>query len=474
MKLRRWISLLALLSGCHPVGPDYQVPEKAIVKSPAALAPFSASELRITSPQPVPGQWWRLYRDPVLDDLVEESLSANTDLRIGRASIARAAAGLKLAEDARLPQTGVSAEFARTELSGEQYLETVTLPPMNLYDVDFTASYQLDIFGQIKRGIEAARDDHESAQAAYDVVQITVAAETARAYADACSAGEELLVTGHILDLQRQNAALTARLVAGGRGTVLDLARARGAVDTTQASIPGLRAQHQIALFRLATLAGRPPDQYSRDAAKCETAPRLRQIIPVGDGAALLRRRPDIRRAERALAGATARIGVAIADLYPKISLGLNLESIGAAQDFLKSDTNSYALGPLLQWEFPNISATRAHIAATRAAAAASYAQFDGTVLTALREVESALTIYAQDLDREQSLKSAQARAATALKYEIRLQTAGRETITAVLMARQILAADDQAVAVQDVTVAHDQIALFLALGGGWEKTDRE
>jgi NodT family efflux transporter outer membrane factor (OMF) lipoprotein len=462
------LATAGLLAGCQSVGPNYRIPDEAVAGRPAANAPFIGVEPRAASADPVPGAWWRLYQDPVLDELIGQALAANTDLRVAQANIARAEAGVRLAKDAGAPKTGIGGGVERGQLSGEQYLLPVTLPVQTLYDLQFQATYQLDLFGQIKRGIEAARADDESVRAAYDVTRITVVAETARAYADACDAGEALAAAHRVLDLQKQSAALTARLVSGGRGNAADLTRVQGQVALSDAGIPALEAQRRIALYRLATLTGRPPAEFPKAVLGCAAPPRLAAPIPVGDGAALIKRRPDIRRAERSLAAATARIGVATADLYPKVALGLNLGSTGVTRDFLKSDTDSYGLGPLITWTFPNRSAAEARISAAKAGAAADYAQFDGTVLTALREVESALTVYARDLDRESDLETARARAATALDEAQRLQAAGRQGSLAVLEAERSLALSDQSVVAIDGKLSQDQIALFLALGGGW------
>jgi outer membrane protein, multidrug efflux system len=164
---------------------------------------------------------------------------------------------------------------------------------------------------------------------------------------------------------------------------------------------------------------------------------------------------------------------VAVGDLYPKVSLGLNVGSIGFTGDFLKKQTDTYTLGPLISWEFPNVGAARAKIAAANATTAADYARFDGVVLTALREVESALTVYARDLDRESDLKTERARAATALSDAVHLQQTGRQGYLPVLSAERTLAFSDASLASQEVKLAQDQIALFLALGGGWAKVAR-
>jgi NodT family efflux transporter outer membrane factor (OMF) lipoprotein len=458
-----------LLAGCHPVGPDYRIPDNAVVKQPAASAPFVSAEPRASSSEPVPGEWWRLYQEPALDELVRQALAANTDLRVAQANIARAQAGLESAEEMQRPTTGITAGLREGQLGAEQFLQTTAPPVGSIYTLGFQASYQLDLFGQIRRGVEAAKDDTQSAQAAYDVTRITVAAATAGAYADVCGAGLELAAARHILDLQRQSADLTAQLVKAGRGISTDVTQSQAEVALSSANIPHLEAAQKLALYRLATLTGRPPAEFPQAVQGCDTPPRLRTQIPIGDGAALLKRRPDIRVAERTLAASTARIGVAVGDLYPKISLGLDVNSIGFTNAFLKKQTDTYTLGPLISWEFPNLSAAKARIAAAKATTAADYARFDGVVLAALREVESALTVYARDLDRESDLKIGHARAATALSDAVRLQQTGRQGYLPVLIAERTLAMSTEALASQEVNLSRDQIALFLALGGGWD-----
>jgi len=463
----------SLLAGCQAVGPNYHMPAHAVAKQPAASAPFASIEPRAASSEPVPDAWWQLYQEPVLDALVRQALKSNTDLRVAEAHIARAKAGEEAAEEMRRPSTGITAGVTQGQLAGEQYLQTVAPPEGTLYQMAFHVSYQVDLFGQIRRGIEATKADTEAAQAAYDVTRVTVAAETARAYADVCGAGLELAAARHILELQRQNEDVTARLVKAGRGISTDVTDSEAQVASFSASITTLEAKKKLALYRLATITGRPPAEFPKAVQECAAPPRLTTPIPVGDGAALLKRRPDIRGAERTLAASTARIGVAVADLYPKISLGMNVGSIGFTDAFLKKQTDTYTLGPLISWEFPNVGAARAKIAAANATTAADYALFDGVVLTALREVESALTVYARDLDAESDLKTGRERAATALSDAVRLQQTGRHGYLPVLSAERTLALSDASLASQEVKLAQDQIDLFLALGGGWAKVAR-
>jgi outer membrane protein TolC len=189
----------------------------------------------------------------------------------------------------------------------------------------------------------------------------------------------------------------------------------------------------------------------------------------VGDGAALLRRRPDIRQAERTLAGATARIGVATAELYPSINLGLSAGSLGLIPGIGAANTWHYGLGPLISWNLPATSSAHVHIAQAEAGTAASLARFDSVVLNALRETESALTVYARELDRNAALKASRDQSALASAQADKLYRFGRVDFLAKLDADRVLASADSAVAASDAQLAADQVAVFLALGGGWE-----
>jgi NodT family efflux transporter outer membrane factor (OMF) lipoprotein len=464
--------ILALAAaGCAAVGPTYQTPKSALINALDAQGPFvGAKSASALSEAPLPAHWWRLYQSPVLDRLVAEALSANTDLRIADANLERSRAMVQAAKAAGQPKLSLGAGAQYTQLSAEQYLLHDTLPVFNVYDIGLSASYEVDLFGRIRRGVEAAKDDDEAVEAARDLVRISVAADVARAYAQVCGLGEELDAAHTALALQQQSLVFTQRLERAGRATPLDATRSQGQIDQFRANIPVLEATRQNALFRLATLTGKPPAAFEAGLLACHAAPRLIQPIPVGDGAALLKRRPDVRAAERRLAASTAEIGISVSALYPRVTLGGSLGSTGLIGDLLKSPTNFYGLGPGVSWEL-NHSAARARIAAAKASQKADLARFDGVVLTALRDVESALSTYSHDLDREQRLEGARDEAAKARADALRLQAAGRSNALTTLDAERTLAAADAALSALHAQLAQDQIALFLALGGGWETT---
>jgi outer membrane protein, multidrug efflux system len=462
-------AFLLCLVGCRAVGPGYNGPPgAAVVNAPAANGPFIGAGDSAFSREPSTGAWWRLYQSAPLDELVSEAFAANTNLRMAQANLERSQALLREARAARRPMAEVNFDPSYQRLSPESYLHSGTLAPLGLYDAGVSVSYELDLFGRLRRVVEAATADDDAVRAAYDVTKVTVAAETARAYADVCSANEELVVTRRSLALQLQSAAVTQRLVQAGRAPTLDFSRSAALVAEIKANIPVLEAQRTNALYRAAALTGRPPADYPKSIELCASAPRLLEPIPVGDGTALLRRRPDVRAAERELAAATARVGIATADLYPRVILGATVGSTGATTDFLTAPTNRYGIGLAIHWQ-ANRSLVHARLAEANAAGKLALARFDGVVLTALREIESALTTYSRDLQRDDDLATARARAREAEQQARQLYIGGKIDFLPLLDAQRSLAAADNALAASHAQLAADQVAIFLALGGGWE-----
>ncbi|HEY7810796.1 MAG TPA: efflux transporter outer membrane subunit [Allosphingosinicella sp.] len=457
------ISALAL-AACTTVGPDYQAPSPASVE-PSAAAPFAsaAASPAFTGDEP-PGRWWSLFRDPLLDRLIEQALAANTDLRVAAANLQQARAVLREVRGNRLPSTTVSGGAGYGD-SGQAGGTGAS------FDAGFDVGYQLDLFGRLRRATEASRADVEAVQAAFDLARITVAAETARAYVDACSAGRQLAVAQESVRIQEQTFDLTRRLQVGGRGTALETGQAGAQLEQTRAAIPTLEADRQTALYRLSVLTGRPPAEFPREVGACATPPALAMPIPVGSGAGLLARRPDIRAAERQLAAATARIGVATADLYPDISLGGSIGSTASSLGSLVSgDGFRFSLGPLISWSFPNTRLARARIAQAEAGAQGALARFDGTWLGALEETESALTRYASELDRVAALRRARSASNEAARVARLRYRAGRESFQIVLEAERSLSQIEATLAASESQLSNNLVALFLALGGGWEQ----
>ena len=456
------------LFGCA-VGPHYHQPTTA---SGAGDAWVSLPQVKASTEQP-PDEWWVLYRDPRLDQLVHEAFVANTDLRAAEANLAGARAILEGARAGRYPDTAVKLGAIRGRDAGtDEILEITGHRPATIwvFDAVFDMSYEVDLFGHVRRSIEAASADAEAVAAARDAVRITVAAETTRAYAQICALGEALAVANHSLDVVRREAEITVNRHDAGANSEFDVVRAQGLVAQVQAGIPPLEGQRRAALFQLAALLGRTPTHAPNETLGCLFPPQLTELLPAGDGAALLKRRPDIRLAERRLASATARIGVATAALYPRITLNGFIGGVGShLNDLAANEGATWGLGPRIAWEFPNQAAPRARIRQARAGARAALDQFDGAVLQSLKETEQALSSYASELDRRRALGEAQQEAQRAFDMAHEQFLAGSLSSLDLLTSEQSLVASAAAVATSDAALVQDQIAVFKALGGGWE-----
>ena len=459
------LSLAACAVG--PKAPDARLPLEA-------SGAFISQDGQATTSAPARDDWWRLYSDPALDALVQQALVENNSIEVAAQNLRQVRAVLGEVRTGLLPSTQTSASYqrgrpSRSSTQIEGLPDDQTLPEYDSYDVGLDVSYEIDLFGRVSSSIRAVRADADAAAAALEIVRVSVAAETARAYADTCSANAQIEVAQRTIELQSNTADLTQRLLDAGSGNGLDVARARSALESTRAALPSLLAQREAAVFRLATLTGQTPQSVSVAARACTTPPRLQQPIPVGDGAQLLARRPDVRQAERQLAGAAARVNVATASLYPSISLGGSIGSTASDAGGLGEDQNfRFGFGPLISWSFPNIFAARARIEQASAGSAAALASFDQTVLEALQETETALSAYANELDRNAALRAARDQAATAARLSRLRFDAGADSFLAVLDAQRTLASADAALAASDGLVVSYQVTVFKALAGGW------
>ena len=453
-----------ILTACA-AGPDY--------KRPAALPPehvrlTEALENGAVVPSRLPERWWQLFKDPELDRLVTQALAKNTDLRVAAANLQRARGVLSEAGAARLPTSNVSAQFTNSQQVIPALNRTVT---NDFFSVGFDASYEIDLFGGISRSIEAARADAASAQAAVDAARVSVAAETARAYASACGFGEQADVARETAELQAKTLDLTQRRLAAGRGTQAEVDQATVLVEQARAQIPVFEAERRSALYALAVLTGDAPAAIlDSAAARCRTVPMAGEPLPVGDGQALLARRPDVRQAERALAADTARIGVATAELYPKISL-LGSTSLGATRfsNLGSAESVGYSVGPQIKWNFPFSGAARARIRESKAVAEGSLARFDGTVLTALKEAEQSLARAGGATEREAALRRAMSASTDAARLSRTRFDFGADSFLQLLDAERQRAQTRAALAQAEADRADAQISVFKALGGGWE-----
>lgn len=468
------VSILGL--GACAVGPDYRPPALSAV----ANQPFrEATSTLVTSTAPASSRWWELYSDPVLSRLIDDAFRHNTDIRVAAANLRLARAQLSEAGAGRLPTTDLSASYARQRVGADPFGPAAgggatasgrDHSDFDFYQVGFDASYEVDVFGRVSRSIEAARADTQAIQASLDGIRISIAAQVAQSYADACGAAMQADVARETASLEADTRDLIQRLLEAGRGTQRDVDQANVLVEQANAQVPGFEGERRAQLYALATLTGRPPAEIDAEALACRLVPKVKTRIPIGDGAALLARRPDVRAAERKLAADTARIGVATASLFPSVTL-LGSVSLGAPKigHVGKSASFGYSFGPLISWTFPNFAVARAKIRQARAGSDASLAEFHGTILTALRETEQALARYVAALEQNAALARAAASAENAAEQTKQRFDSGRDDFLDLLVAEQNRAAARQALAQSDTNVANLQVSLFKALGGGWE-----
>lgn len=463
-------ALSATLAACT-VGPDFERPATPGAVTDGAFVEGTDPRFAQT---PLPDGWWRLFEEPALDALVARALERNTTVREASANLRRARALVREARAGQLPSLSGSAS-ANTNQVGTGANAGVGFAPAEPLTFDFyqlatDASYEIDLFGGIRRSVEASRGDALAAQAELDAARVSVAAEVARNYALACSSRLQANIARESLAAQQRTLDLTQRLSAAGRGQRRDVANAEFLVAQAEAQIPQFEAEQRAALFALATLTGDPPGNTDSAAAACATPPRVRTAIPVGDGAALLARRPDVRAAEARLAADTARVGVATAALYPSIRLAGSLSIGGTSPGALTESNNiGFSLGPLISWSIPIDGSARARVNAASAQADGRLAAFDGAVLTALQETEQALARLKGAIEQEAALQTA-ARAAEEVARITRIRfRSGRDNALQLLEVERNLLTARAATGSATAARAEAEVALFRALGGGWE-----
>jgi NodT family efflux transporter outer membrane factor (OMF) lipoprotein len=469
---RRTVTLAALASlGACALGPNYKPP----MPPSGAAGPFVAAKPEATRNAAVPDKWWRLYDDPALDELIDQAFAANEDLKAAEANLAASRAVLEGARSALLPQTEVElgATYGRDPTTDEILLLTGRKPQTTrLFDSLLDVSYELDLFGHVRRSIEAARDNSEAIAAARDALRVTIAAETARAYGQICTLGEQIGVANRSLALVTQQLQIVQQRFDAGAGSQFDVVRSEVLVAQVRATLPPLEGQRHAALFELAALLGQTPVNAPVSVDACVEPPHLATLMPVGDGAALLRRRPDIREADRKLATALANVGVATADLFPRITLNGFYGGASNQINMLGGNAGlAWGVGPAISWTFPDMTGTLARLAQANAGANVALSSFDSVVLQALKETEQALATYSAELDHHAALAAAESEAQQEFSLAQQEFAAGQISNLDLLTSEQTLIDADAAIAGSDADLVQDQIAVFKALGGGWQQT---
>ena len=462
-------------AGCA-VGPDYHPPP---ARAPAAWS--SAVSHGLTSGAAEPSSWWTSFHDAELDSLIQRAARSNLDLRVAEARLRQARAIREMTSADFWPSLDAKGSYARAKQSKNQPLiGALPLPPnfpfeYSVYQAGFDASWEIDIFGAKRRALEAATAEWEGAIEARDDAMVSLLAEVARNYVELRGGQRRLEIARRNLELQKEALELTRARFQSGVATELDVSRAAALLAAVRAAIPPLDAAVRGSIHGLAVLLGREPGELVAELSPAKPLPPVPPEIPIGLPSDLLRRRPDVRRAERQLAVETARIGVAKSDWFPKLSLtgDVGTESVSLGKWF-EPGSLFWSVGPSLEWRALDFGRVRAEVRAQTAVQEAALATYEKTVLISLQDAENAVVAYAQEQNRRQALADEVAENQRSLGLASDLYTEGRVNFIDVLDARRSVYESEDQLAVSDQSVALDLIALYKALGGGWETLTRE
>lgn len=459
------LGIWSLLSGCA-VGPNFNPPKTAV--SPA----FAEGSQTNLSPGQTAVTWWRGFKDPLLDSLVERAIATNQDLRIATAHIRQARALRTEAILTALPIVTANAGWTQSLSSQDSIPFPLTREQrqMGLYQLGFDATWEIDVFGGARRAIQATLANLASNVEARRAVLISVIGEVARNYFELRGAQNQLQVARNNADNQGETLDLTVARLRAGRAAELDVAQARAQLNATLAAIPLIEASIKHSIHRLSVLLSLQPAALEPELAPAAPIPAIPALVQIGNPAELLRRRPDIRAAEDSLAVATALIGIETANLFPKVTFDGNLGvSAKGLAGLFGPEGDTYSFGPNITWAALDLGRVRAAIQAARANADAQLATYEATVLTALEETENALVDFGREQARRDYLVAAVSAADAATSLADQRYKSGISDFLAVLIAQRAQLALQSQLAQSQTRTATALVAVYKALGGGWE-----
>jgi multidrug efflux system outer membrane protein len=449
------------------VGPDYQRPAAPAAAAYRDADPLGAWKTADPADTLAHGRWWTLFADPVLDDLETRALAANQDLRAAAARVEQAAAAAGLARSAYWPQVSLDPSVTREKTSSTTD-NTLPNTTTTTYRAPLVASWELDLFGRVRRLNESARADAAASAATFEAVRLSLAAEVAAGYFSLRALDREVALLDDTVALRRRALDLAQARLRNGVAAELDVARAETELANTETEAAALAIRRAALQNALAVLVGEPAPAFTLPAAGPQrpTSP----AIPAGLPAGLLERRPDVAAAERALAAANARIGVAKAAFFPAISLtGSAGYASGDIDRLFNADSRVWSIGPSLYLPIFQGGRNRANLERSRAAYDEGVAVFRQRVLVAFREVQDALTatrlLAGQSAAQERALASARRASSLAqARYD-----AGFVAYLEVIDAQRTALATERASVQLEALRLNTSVALIKALGGGWQ-----
>jgi NodT family efflux transporter outer membrane factor (OMF) lipoprotein len=448
-----------VLCGCK-VGPDYHTPPQAM---PARWESPPTTQASILVNQPVHmEQWWARFGDPELDSLIDRALKTNLDLQAAVQRIRAARAQVGIATGGLLPTLDGNGGYTRSGGGSTLW--------QSQWTAGLDAAWEIDIFGGARRAVESADASLDAAIEDRRDVLVTLLGEVATDYIQLRGQQQEVAIAEENLQVQTRNARITREKQKLGTGTELDIVQADAEVATTEAAIDTLKESAQQSVYAISVLLALPPTALDDELTPPGKVPDAPPEVQLGLPSDLLRRRPDIRRAERNLAAATANIGVAVADLFPKFSLTGSLGLQARRIDLLSNWDNSlWSFGPGVTWSIFDAGEIRANIDLQNATMQQAMTTYRQTVLNALLEVQTVLIAYAQEQHRRVALAEAVRLNQLAVKLSIRRYEQGLTDFLSVLDAERALFASQDSLVVSNQVVGTNAVALYKALGGGWE-----
>jgi multidrug efflux system outer membrane protein len=462
-----WITpLIAIgfLTACT-VGVDYQIPITATPES------FSQGTQPEFSNKSVEVAWWKLFKDPQLSTLVDETIQHNHDLQAAQANL-REARALYLQTVVSLAPSVTSRAAYTDQMRSSGSMNNRTFAPreLKLYSTGFDAAWELDLFGRSRRNVEAGNDELQMQEASLNDVTVSLIAEVARNYFELRGLQNQFAVLKQAIENQQKTLEITEVRVKNGRDTELDTSRAAAQLDTTRAAVPSLETAITQTIHRLSVLTGQLPNALNGKLSPAAPIPKLPELVAIGSPADLLRRRPDVRIVERRLAASTARIGVATADLFPKVTFGGSISLEGSSlAGFGAAGALAYSLGPRISWAAFDLGKVYARIKAADAHAEADLANYEQTVLNVLEETENALVNYNKTRTKQDLLDSAVKSSLKAHELaKLRFDAGVTDFLTVLDSELRLLQQQNQLAETQKAT-ATALVAVYKALGGGWE-----
>lgn len=447
--------ILVLLCGCS-VGPDFKDPRFKVTQD------WIASRKELVNNKPIVSKWWETFNDEKLVSLIDRGMEFNLDLKQAVIRIRQARASRTIATSRFFPQIGSSASYQK---SGGDSIDNT-----ELYQAGLDASWEIDIFGGLRRGYEAADAEVIAQEENRNDVMVTLASEIAVNYLNLRGFQQELAITNLNLEAQKKSAELTNKLFTVGFKSGLDAVTASAQVSSTESAIPGLLANIEKTIYQLSYLLGKQPEALKEELGVPGLIPTAPANIPVGIPSEILRRRPDIRRAEAQLQIATANVGVAVADLFPKFNLTGGLNFRGATGSSISSGDNGFwSFAPGVSLPIFNAGRLRANVKIQEAIQETALLEYEKTVLNALKEANGAIVDYHREQERWISLQNAVASNTKAVDISKKLYTAGQTDFLNVLTAQRSLYSTQSALVQSTRTIDTNLVAVYKALGGGWQ-----